>query len=196
MVTAARLGLVAAALAAAGCEPDIAAGVYYCGPEQACPDGLRCDGATALCAYPETAGPFTCAAGSNDAEPDDTPAEALDLGDGGCGGASASRLGCVDNAADVDLATITTGACAGPLRASVRFPLAFAPLTVELLTPAGDLLAAGEVCDDLDESGQVKVCVEAVVDDATAYQVRVRLADDAPDCGGACAFNRYQLSVF
>ena len=31
-------------LSVGACSPEIAAGTYFCGPEQLCPEGLVCDG--------------------------------------------------------------------------------------------------------------------------------------------------------
>lgn len=191
-----RGAAIAAALLLAACEPDIGSGVYYCGPERACPDGLRCDDATAICKFPDLAEPFTCGNGANDLEPDDDPAEAGDVGTGGCGAVSIVEVGCVDTADDVDHVAFTTPAsCDGDLEVIVRFPIAFAPVTVEVLDDAGTVLGTGAVCDDLDEFGQTRVCAEASVEPSQLVMLRIAAEPGGADCDGACAFNRYQLSI-
>jgi hypothetical protein len=183
-------------LLVAACTPDITTMSYYCGEEAACPPELRCDGPTALCVYPEDVAVFECPAGTNDAEPDDDTASAADLGTLGCGGVPFTDNGCIDAAGDLDHAALTMPAsCDGTLELRLRYPLAFLPLQVELLDASGDLVEAGTVCENADTSAQVTTCLTASVVAGDPYVIRIRPADDALDCDGACAFNRYTLSI-
>jgi hypothetical protein len=195
-VVVVRRAAIAAALLLAACEPDIGSGVYYCGPERACPDGLRCDDATALCVFPDLAEPFACETHANDYEPDDTPDAAGDVGIAGCGAVSINGVGCIDTADDVDhFAFVTPLSCDGQLEVLVRFPVAFQPLAVDLIDEAGEVLGVGTVCDELDEFGETRVCAEAEVAPEQRVMLRVTADPDGADCDGSCAFNGYQLSI-
>ncbi len=180
----------------AGCQPDIGSGVYYCGPERACPPDLTCDDATAICVFESQTEPFECGAERNVTEPDDGVVDAFDAGTAGCGPAI-SQLGCSDEISDVDhLRIVTPPACSDVLEVEIEFAVAFVPLTVDILDEDGAVLAAGEICDDLDAQGQVSVCAQVDADGARPYVVRVQAAEGGPDCDGTCGFNRYQLSIF
>jgi len=198
MVTAHRacaLALVVAAVALAGCEPDIVGGAYYCGPERACPPDLRCDEATAVCRYPREVEAFTCPDGTNAHEPDDTVAAAFDLGTAGCGVGSVAADGCIDNAPDLDHWTIhTPEGCGSTVHVTAAAPLAFAPVSLEVLAADGTQLVEGTVCDDLDDAGQVRRCADLDLPGGSTAVLRLGLLG-GEDCDGACAYNRYHLSV-
>jgi hypothetical protein len=190
--------VVLALLATAACTPDIQGGVYYCGPERSCPPDLACDEVTAVCVYPGQADPFACGEDGNLTEPDDSPDAAYDLGARGCGLQPTGIEGCIDQAGDVDhLEMLTSLDCdVRPFEAKIRYPVAFTEVTLEVLDAAGDLVATGEVCVELDELGQAHTCVDTSVPPDETMYLRVRLRDGAPDCDGGCGYNRYQLSVF
>jgi len=199
VVVVRRAGLAAVALAAAACDPEITSGVYLCGEERGCPPGLVCDGVTTECVYSGEAASFQCAEGSNDGEPDETLDAAWDLGTGGCGVFPPIELpGCVDNAGDVDhLAVVASVDCEGArvFEVKLRHPIAFAPLSLEILDGDGAVVATGEICETVDDAGLVHVCAEVDAAPGDPLVVRVRLADGAPDCDGTCAYNRYLLSI-
>lgn len=182
-------------LALAGCEADIASGTYYCGPAGACPPDLACDGATAVCVLPSQVDPFGCGPEGNGNEPDDELAAPFDLGTAGCETAVVAREACIDAADDVDhLALTTPASCATAVEVLVQHPVAFAPLSVELLDGAGEVIATGVVIEEIDETGRTQLAATAEVGAAAPAVVRVRLAD-GDDCGGACAHNRYSVTV-
>ena len=87
----------------AACEPSIAPGTYLCGPEQLCPEGLKCnggvdpagDGADNLCVSPSKAMPFECGARNNEVPGDDAPATAQSLGDLSCVSLVRETRGCL-----------------------------------------------------------------------------------------------------
>jgi hypothetical protein len=187
--------LVLATLALAACDPDIGSGAYYCGPERACPPGLRCDDSTAVCRFPREAEPFVCPEGSNNHEPDETADAAFDLGVVGCGAAAVAVEGCIDNDSDVDHYAITTGASCATVHVTLQAPIALAQLAVEVVSPDGDVYDVGTVCEDLDASGQVGLCVDLAVPGGNAYYVRVTKLEGGDDCDGTCAYNRYHLSL-
>jgi hypothetical protein len=184
------LGLLAA------CTPEITSGTYYCGIQAQCPPDLACDGETATCVYPQDVSPFLCPEGTNDAEPDDDISSALDVGIAACGAIAFTDDGCIDAADDVDHVAFTTAAdCDGTLDLKLRFGLAFAPLSIDLLDDGGAVLASGTQCQGPDSSAQVTVCLTAPVDPSTTYLLRIAMPSDAPTCDGACEFNTYQLSI-
>jgi hypothetical protein len=185
-----------ALVAAVACTPEIPGGVYHCGPERSCPPDLSCDGVTAVCVYPGEARPFQCGEGASVAEPDDTLPLAAPLGRRGCGFESVVLEGCVDHADDVDHTGFTTSLDCDvrPFEARIRYPIAFGPVALELLDDAGEVLAAGAVCDELDDTGHVQVCLQASVPEDVPMYLRVRL-EGALDCDGRCAHNRYRLSI-
>lgn len=194
----ARFAMLVAALGAVlgACQPDIGSGAYYCGPERACPPDLVCDDDSATCVFESQTAPFACDPERNVTEPDDSVAAPFDAGNAGCGPAI-SQLGCTDELGDADHLRITTPpACQDQLTVELAYSIAFVPLTVDILDADGNVLAAGEVCDDLDLQAQVTVCATLEVDGPAPYLVRVQPADGAPDCDGTCGFNRYLLTIF
>lgn len=191
--------LAAAAATLVGCSPQIDKGTYFCGPERFCPPDLACDEPTFTCEAPSLVDPFACPEDSELLEPDDEPSTAYDAGESECGASVANEiLGCIVGD-DVDLLRFTyVGECAGDdphLEISLRFPIAFAPLALELVDEGGAVVARGEPCTPSgDHTGSDYLCVDARPDSG-AYLVRVRVADDATDCDGDCRFNRYSLDV-
>lgn len=181
----------------ASCAPEVPGGVYYCGPERACPPDLVCDDATAVCVYEAEADPFACGEDANLPEPDDTLALATSYGPRGCGFAPVVSEGCLDHAADIDHIAFTTSLDCDvrPFEAKVRYPIAFAPVVLEILDEAGEVIAAGQECVDLDETGQTHHCVELDLPEDTAHYLRMQRVDGSPDCDGTCRYNRYQLSI-
>ena len=186
-----------ALLAAAACTPDIAGGVYYCGPERSCPPDLSCDEVTAVCVYPVEAEPFECGEDTGAAEPDDTLPLADDLGQRGCGAGAVAFEACLDHADDIDhVALVTSLDCdVRPFEVRMRYPVAFAPPVLELLDEAGAVIATAEVCTELDDAGQAMSCLETNVPENVPVYLRVRLEPGVLDCDGRCAHNRYQLSI-
>jgi hypothetical protein len=178
----------------AGCEPEIGRGTYHCGPERLCPPDLVCDGVTAICTVEHEALAFECAEGSTDSEPDDDPDAPYDIGVVGCGEPRA-MAGCLDDGADLDHLGLVVPAGCSELGAEVRYPVAFAPVVLEVIDDAGTVIASSEVCEELDEAGRAVACVTAAVSGDAGYVVRVTRGEGG-DCDGACAYNRYDLSIF
>jgi hypothetical protein len=181
----------------AACTPDVPSGVYYCGPERACPPDLVCDDSTAVCVLEDEAEGFACGEDATLPEPDDTLALATDYGARGCGFQPVTSEGCLDHPADVDHVAFTSSLDCDvrPFEAKVRYPVAFAPVVLELLDDAGEVLATGEVCVELDATGQAHACIETDLPEDTAHVLRMRRVDGSPDCDGTCRYNRYQLSI-
>jgi hypothetical protein len=193
-----RALVVAAGLALAACSPQIDKGTYFCGPERLCPPDLECDEPSFTCEAPSLAEPFACPDGSEATEPDDAIDAAYDAGATRCGEPlSNAQRGCIVDD-DTDLMRFEYVAdCAGSdphLEVSLRFPIAFAPLGVDLLDDAGEVVATAELCTGpSDFTGSEVLCL-TTRPPAGVYYLRVQLAD-GPDCDGDCRFNQYYLDV-
>jgi hypothetical protein len=191
--------LIASFVALAACSPQIDKGTYYCGPERLCPPDLSCDDPTFTCDAPSLAERFSCPVDSEGFEPDDSPGDAQDAGKTSCGQPLLSeQLGCIDDAADLDHVSFEYDAeCVGDdphLEVVLRFPVAFVPLTLELLDDSGSVIETGVLCTPSgDHSGSDYLCLEARPP-AGHYVLRVQAAD-GPDCDGDCHYNQYYLQV-
>ncbi len=192
--------LVCAVMAAA-CTPEIGSGTYFCGPERFCPPEQVCDDSSFTCVNPLLAAPFSCPDGSQSDEPDDDFENATDLGELSLNQPSVlgTHAGCVPTGDDVDLFRVGCDAtCAsggGQLEITLRYPIAFLPLEVELLDETGDVVAAGELCTPaVDYTGMDYLCITHQPSEGV-YYVRAEGVAGAPDCDGGCAFNRYSLDI-
>ena len=194
------LALGLAAALATGCSPDIANGTYFCGPERFCPPDQECDDPAWICESPTLARRFECPGGTEAAEPNDTLEAAEEAGALTCGNQLfEERNGCVADRDDADLFGFDfRGPCVGDdphLEVRLRFPIAFVPLTVELLDAGGEVVAEGEPCTPSgDATGTERLCIDAPLE-ADRYYIRVRSVPDGPDCGGDCHHNQYTLDV-
>ena len=200
----ARMGgltvVAALAAAAAACSPEIGKGTYFCGPERFCPPDMACDDPTYTCDSTRLAQPFACPAGSEALEPDDSGADAVDDGELDCGESLVGeRVGCVDQDGDEDYLTFAvTGECVGEnphLEVTLRFPIAFVPLSIDLLDDSGATVAEGVLCTQSgDLTGNDRVCIERALAPGR-YFLRVRALPDGPDCDGDCHYNQYTIIV-
>lgn len=193
-------GALLAALAV-GCTPDIGRGTYFCGPERLCPPDLECDDTSFTCEVPSEAAAFACPEGTELTEPDDSLAEATDLGDLACGSPDPlyDASGCIPGAGDVDLYRFRyDDVCSGSdphIEVAVRYPIALVPLTVELLDESGAVREAGELCTPSgDRTGTDRLCIETPLASGV-YYLRIRAADGAPDCDGTCHYNSYRANM-
>jgi hypothetical protein len=186
---------VIALLCAAACDPEIGAGTYYCGPELLCPPDLDCDPNTFTCDVPGSFPAFACPEGSEANEPDDVAADATALGQLVCNYNAEIGPICVDDLADADMFAFSIGPCDGAdphVELEIRYPIAMAPLVVDVLDSSEAVVASGELCTpEQNFTGMDWVCVSmpAVEGD---YFIRVRSRGDI-DCDGACPFNTYRM---
>jgi hypothetical protein len=183
-----------------GCSPEITSGTYFCGPERLCPPDFECDDPTFTCENPIVAAPFSCPDGSQSAEPDELVTMARDLGETTCGDQIANALtGCIVDINDVDhfefdYLTECTGADPR-LSVVIKFAIAHAALTLEVVDDSENVVATGELCTPSgDFTGREWLCLEFLPPTGT-YFVRIRSDRDSPDCDGGCHYNQYQLSV-
>jgi len=182
---------------AVGCTPEIGAGTYFCGPELLCPPDLACDPNTYTCETPGSFDPFSCPSGSESFEPDDTISTARELGRLVCNFGSEYGPLCIDDFTDTDLISFEIGNCAGDdphVEVEIRFPVAMAPLQVDVLDEDEAVVATGASCTPQSNfSGMEWVCAELPPVEGT-YFIRVRARGDI-DCDGECPHNLYQLFV-
>jgi hypothetical protein len=178
-----RRWVLAAALAAAaaGCTPVVESEAYYCGPEERCPPDQVCRETDNICVLPGDFQQFACT--------DDDQ-----LGAPGCQQATLVAKGCVDGADAHHTYPLTThDTCPVHLSATLTYPVAFMPVAISLLDPTGAVVATSAPCSSA--GGAETACLEVDAAPGTAYQLDVAAASGAPTCDGACAFNRYLVSV-
>lgn len=188
-------------LALGACSPDIATGAYLCGPEQGCPDGQVCNGADNTCVIPASAMAFACDPAAETHEPDQDAAHAASLGTLDCANATIVVTGCLAAGDGADwIAFVMRPECTtGSISAQVSSALAFEPVTIDLFDAAGTtkVASADATCPSTaspDTTGEYAACLAHPLTPGTSYTLRVAPTGDAT-CGGACAFNRYRLTV-
>ena len=188
-----------ATLALAACTPEVTPGAYLCGPEQLCPDGLACNGPDAVCVLASAALPFACDPDTNEIEPNDGRPAAQPLlgGTPACVTPVTDVLGCSPegDAADWYQFTSADNCTAVGVDARLVFSSAFEALTLVLLDEAGAEIATATPCEtDPADDGETRLCVQAPITPGAAYALRVAPSTEGA-CDGACAYNRYSLSV-
>jgi hypothetical protein len=165
----------------AACTPDIQSQVYVCGPSEFCPPDLACDPSSNLCVLPDMVQPFQCTASG-------TPLPVI-----GCG-STASTGGCVDGAAHTHHAIEVPAGCTTMVSATAQFPGSLMPLAMTVHDPAQAVVATSAPCGT-SGGGQAATCVMFAATGGQTYDLDVGAAAPVSDCGGACAFNQYVLSV-
>lgn len=189
--------LAALALAvAAGCSPDIVPGAYLCGPEQACPDDLVCNGEDNLCVAPGGALPFACG-NVTEVEPNDGVAAAQPITNLGCASPLVQVKGCTPLGDVEDFYQFDVPANCGATIASIRLssPIAYEELALRLdgaTSIEGDAAMCG--VDPAPDDGAVQRCLSQPVTAGRHYTLRVARSGSG-DCDGQCAYNRYTLTV-
>jgi len=194
-------------LALLGCEPEIARNTYFCGSDALCPPNLQCQfGDNEIfsysCVLPQETEDFSCPIPSADQEPDDSLDTALALGEIACGEqVQFENWGCISDGDDIDMFQfVRPSECNGNdprIRATLRFPVGTAPLSIELLDDAGAVLMSGERCTpSQDDSGTEQLCIEYRGGPIGTYDLRIKVDEQAnADCNGTCRFNHYQLVI-
>ena len=169
------------AIATAGCAADIQGESYYCGPAEACPPNLACDGTTNLCVPPANVTTFTCDEGK--------PLAKLT-----CDPASLGSQGCVLTPDGADHFTIATAdGCTVMVEVTITYPVAFMPLT-GAIEDAGSAVATTTPCGEI-HNGAEQACVTFAAAPNKTYTLDVTAAAGATTCGGTCGFNRFALTV-
>lgn len=193
-----RVVVLAIALTTAACAPEINAGTYYCGDERLCPPHLSCDEPTYTCESDIVARDFACAEGADTHEPDSEIALARDLAVASCGTpVLGDYRGCLapGDAADLYVFEVPS-ICSGDdphLTFTLSYTVAFAPLVLEVLDDAGNVLATAAPCE-ASSTGTDSLCLELEPQVGTFF-VRVRIDEAGPDCDGDCQYNHYWLDI-
>lgn len=191
--------LVLAVATLAGCAPAIDYGTYLCGVEQRCPEGQACNGTDNRCVRPDDVEPFACDPQAQ-REPDNTAAEAFELPAMACVSIPTVLDGCLAEGEGEDWfkVVVPMGCTAVVTRIRITYPLAWQEVKVELGDAGGTILEGEGECDAsetaLDDLGFLDKCIKRTVTPGETFTIRV-WSDGALSCGGACAFNRYSLSV-
>jgi hypothetical protein len=183
----------------AACSPDIVPGSYLCGPERLCPDDQVCDGVTNICVLPNQAMPFACPPQStmSEIEPNDSGTSAQQISNLACVSRSAELVGCAKDLDGEDWFQFDTPSdcTAVGVTARLTFPLAFEVLALDLRDANGAIIATGEQCPQSEpDDGDEQRCVEKTLTPGGHYAVRVSRTGEST-CDGACAHNRYTLTL-
>jgi len=185
-----------AVVVAAACSPDIAPGAYFCGPERSCPPDQACDG-TGVCVLAESVGPFACDLGT-DPEPDDTPGQAIAAPALACVSTPYVKAGCLHDGDPADWVSLAIPATCTAVEVQVRitYAIGFEPVAIELWDLSGNQkIASGGGCvGSLPSAGDDDLCITVAVQPGGHYGLVVKPAGGG-DCGGGCAYNRYNLTV-
>jgi hypothetical protein len=188
---AALFGLVLAA-----CSPDIVPDSYLCGPEQLCSPGFVCSGSNNSCEDPSTAMPFACTADEEASEPDDSPSTGAMLPALGCVSELLTIDGCLaaNDSSDWYRFTTPSDCVAVAVNLEITYPVANEPLAVVLGDASGAMLATDTTCATAATNAEDNRCLTMTIASSTGYTLEV-LPSGGSTCDGACAYNRYTLTV-
>lgn len=184
-------------LAVGACAPDIAPGSYLCGPEQSCPDDQACDGLTNTCVLPSQAQPFACPTGATEIEPNNAASSAQVVANLACVSRTAQVIGCTKDLDGEDWFQFDVPATCTSVGVDVRltFPIAFEGLALELRNDAGATITTGEPCAQSEpDDGDDQSCLAQTLTPGGHYAIRIARTGEG-ECGGACAYNRYTLTL-
>jgi len=179
----------------AACSPSIAPGAYLCGANQACPPDQVCDGTSDTCVLKGTETPFTC---DGDVAGDDSAANAQSIPQLECVSPPFVAAGCMPAGDGQDWLKLTVpSVCTSvEIEARLAYPVAYEKLALELWdlgtnAPIGTDVPCAQGAND---PSQVVRCITLTVTPGGQYGLVVKATSDG-DCGGSCAYNRYDLSV-
>ena len=185
----------AALVLLAACSPDITGGSYLCGANASCPPNEACNGTDNSCVLAGTQDVFACDAHGTSHEPDDTIQQAFAIPQLACAGQPYFEKNCLVATDAANWIKLATPAACSAVAVDVRltFPIAFEPLAVTLWD-GSTMLAAGGACRGSMAPGETGQCLTTTVQTGHDYAVEIAPAG-GNDCGGSCAFNRYELTV-
>ena len=188
----------------AACNADVVSGSYLCGPEELCPDGQKCNGtddkASGLvedsCVLSSLARPFVCSPAVN-VEPDDSMAQAHALALADCVSVPFVTNDCMlaSDAADW-VSFVPSSVCtAVKVEARVTFPIAYEDLGLTLWDIDHNMqVGTDKDCPASSDEANVRRCLDVTLVPGTKYGIEVKPTGEGT-CNGACAYNRYSLSV-
>jgi hypothetical protein len=190
-----RAVLVVVAFAA--CTPSIAPGAYLCGGNASCPPDQVCDGVTDSCVLKGTDMPFTCDMGT-EVPGDDTPATAKQIPQLACVSPPYNDSGCMPAGDAQDWVKLATpSVCTSvAVQARLTYPVAYERLSLELWDLSTMTMLGSDVpcAQSANDPAHVERCITLQVNPGGDYGMAVKATSDG-DCGGGCAYNRYDLTV-
>ncbi len=182
-------------VAVAGCSPQIADGSYFCGAQELCPKGDACNGPDNTCVTAAFAAPFACPAGTQQPEPDDTPADAVALPTFTCISAGFAANGCLGSGDTADwVSFVAPTGCPSVLAITIEaeFPTAFEPITLTLQTADGTPAGSDADCAS-STPGDSGRCMN--IDGSAGETYFLGFIPSAMNCNGACNFNVYSYGI-
>ena len=188
---------IVVSVALVGCAPEIAPGAYLCGPEQACPEEQVCDGVTNTCVLRSQAKPFACSVLQTEVEPNDNANDGQVIDNLSCASRPAEIVGCTRDLDGEDWFQFDAPAVCSTVSVDLRltFPLAFEILELDLRDAGGAVIATGTTCASSEtDDGDEQRCIEKSLIPGGHYTVRIARTGEG-DCRGACAHNRYTLTL-
>jgi hypothetical protein len=191
-------------LVLAACTPDVVSGAYLCGPEASCPEGQGCNGEfdeeaglqQDTCVLASLARPFVCMP-NIDLEPDDTMEDGYLIENLACVSVPFVSNGCMIETDSADWVTfVAPSICtAVEVQARLSFSVAYEALSVELWDFAQNMrLATDGECKSGLDTANIRRCLDFTLVPGSKYGIKV-MANGSGNCGGACAYNRYTLTV-
>ena len=181
----------------AACSPEIATGSYLCGAEESCPPDEACDGVTDTCVITSSAKPFACAMGT-ELSGDDTSATPQQIPALACVSPPYQVHECLPMGDQADwFAFSTPSTCVTvEVQARILYPVAYEGVSLELWDLAGNSQIGTDVpcADSIDDPAHVERCIKLMIPPGGSYGLLVKPSEQG-NCGGSCAYNRYDLSV-
>jgi hypothetical protein len=181
----------------AGCTPSIVPGGYLCGANEACPPDQMCDGVTDSCVLKGTEMPFTCEDGT-DFPGDDSATSARQIPQLQCVSVPFMTQGCMPGGDGQDWLKLSVPSTCTSVEVDARlsFPIAYEKLSLELWDLGTNRVVGSDVpcVQGATDPAHVDRCITLMVTPGGDYGLAVKAQTDG-DCGGSCAYNRYDLSV-
>lgn len=182
-------------LALGACSADIAPDTYFCGPEELCPEGLACNGPDNICTVPSQAQAFECDV--PDRTGDDEPSTGLPLSELTCVSGVRELRACLfeDDPGDWFQFDIPDNCIAVQIVARLTFPIAFEPVAIQLSTEGSAPENVDAPCQvGNQDAGEDARCFQRTVANGTHHAIGL-VHSGTQNCDGACAHNRYTLSL-
>ena len=181
----------------AACSPTITPGSYLCGANASCPPNQVCDGVTDSCVLKGTDMPFTCEMGT-EVPGDDTAAGARQVPPLQCVSPPFTAGGCMPSGDMQDWFKLQTPSVCSSVAVQARlvYPVAYEKLSLELwdLTMNAPIGTDVPCAQSANDPARVERCINLTVAPGGDYGLVVKATSDG-DCGGACDYNRYDLTV-
>jgi hypothetical protein len=179
------------------CSPSIVTGAYLCGANQSCPPDQACDGITDTCVLKGAEMPFACEAGT-DIPGDDSATTATQIPQLQCVSPPFVAAGCMPAGDGEDWLKLgVPSVCSSvEIEARLSYPVAYEKLSLELRDlDANTSVGTDTPCaQSANDPARIERCIKLTVTPGGQYGLVVKATSDGA-CDGACAYNRYELSV-